>query len=81
MNFKLIQLVLAIFLAAEVTSQVCKTTSDSKNPNKPCIFPFIFRGVEYTKCPQDLQVSKFEKVLERSSKYSPRIKLSWKKEF
>ena len=29
----------------------CKTSSDSsKNPNKVCLFPFIFKGTTYTKC-------------------------------
>jgi len=29
----------------------CKTRPDSsKNPNKVCLFPFIFRGTTYTKC-------------------------------
>ena len=29
----------------------CKTSSDSsKNPNKVCLFPFIYEGTTYTKC-------------------------------
>ena len=29
----------------------CLTTSDSKDPRQPCIFPFKFKGTKYNGCP------------------------------
>ena len=31
----------------------CRTTKDSRDPLKPCVFPFIFQGVKYDGCPPD----------------------------
>ena len=31
----------------------CRTTRDSRDPLKPCVFPFIFQGVKYDGCPPD----------------------------
>ena len=31
----------------------CRTTKDSTDPLKPCVFPFIFQGVKYDGCPPD----------------------------
>ena len=30
------------------TASTCQTTSDSRRPNQPCVFPFFFRGVRYS---------------------------------
>ena len=34
----------------------CRTTADSKDPKKPCIFPFKFKGEKYFGCPPDPEV-------------------------
>ena len=34
----------------------CRTTADSKDPRKPCIFPFKFKGEKYFGCPPDPEV-------------------------
>ena len=34
----------------------CRTTADSKDPKKPCIFPFKFKGEKYFGCPPDREV-------------------------
>ena len=34
----------------------CRTTADSKDPQKPCIFPFKFKGEKYFGCPPDPEV-------------------------
>ena len=35
----------------------CLTTSDSKDPRQPCIFPFKFKGTKYNGCPPDPEVA------------------------
>merc|ERR1712038_910962 len=35
----------------------CFTTYDSKDPNKPCIFPFKHKGKSYFGCPPDPDVA------------------------
>jgi hypothetical protein len=37
------------------SGNVCRTTSDSRNPGAKCIFPFKFKGKTYNGCPPDLK--------------------------
>merc|ERR1712013_54851 len=46
------QLLLIICLSG-VSGQTCFTTPDSKKPNAPCVFPFIFKGKTYNECTRD----------------------------
>jgi len=52
LNFKIFLIFHTIFCV--VNGQLkCLTTSDSKDPNTPCIFPFKFKGKIYNACPPD----------------------------
>ena len=37
------------------SGNLCRTTTDSRNPGAKCIFPFKFKGKTYNGCPPDLK--------------------------
>ena len=41
-----------MFLLLDYPAVACSTTS-GEDPNKPCVFPFIFKGITYNWCTKD----------------------------
>ena len=55
LNYKSFLILFTIVLSAHGQLK-CRTSIDSKDPQKPCIFPFKFKGEKYFGCPPDPDV-------------------------
>ena len=55
LNYKSFLILFTIVLSVHGQLK-CRTTADSKDPKKPCIFPFKFKGEKYFGCPPDPEV-------------------------